>query len=123
MTSLIGIIPAIIVMYYILRSYDEYFKDTWLYGFLAGGLIMGMVFFVVHAFLDPYALKYSIDMALLLFVFAFALIEELAKYALLYFKKFLGNLVLLNDFTGFLVPSKTGEPHRHIKALTVGGKV
>jgi hypothetical protein len=50
-------------------------------------MIMGMVFFVAHALIDYQVIPF-LDLAILIFVLLFAMVEELAKYIILYYKKF-----------------------------------
>jgi RsiW-degrading membrane proteinase PrsW (M82 family) len=77
------------MLYYVLTTYEDYIEDSNIYGFFAGGMIMGMVFFVAHTLVD-YQVINLLDLAILIFIFLFAVVEELAKYVVLYYKKFLG---------------------------------
>jgi len=87
LTSLFGIVPAILVLYYVLNTYEEYLKDSTLYAFFAGGMIVGMVSFVLHLLIDPQIFGF-LDLSILIFVLAFAVLEELTKYVILYLKWF-----------------------------------
>jgi len=93
MVSLFGIVPAVLLLYYILATYDEYFKDSTLYVFFAGGMIVGLVTFVMQVLViynNAHLFDY-IDLSILLFVLAFAAFEELMKYVILYLKWFQGD--------------------------------
>ena len=92
LTSLIGIIPAILLLYYVLQTYDEYFKDSTLYIFFAGGMILGMVSFVLNVIIVYNNSKFFnyVDISILIYVLAFAAFEELMKYIILYLKWFRG---------------------------------
>lgn len=89
MTSLMGIIPAVVILYYLLKTYEQFITDTPIYGFFAGGLVLGMVVFAVHALVDPMVI-YVVELAILVFMIAFPVFEELVKYVIVYYKKYLG---------------------------------
>jgi len=89
LTSTFGIVPALLILYYVLNTYEDYLKDSTLYAFFAGGMILGMVSFVLHAFIDQQIFDF-LDMSLLIYVVAFAVFEELTKYIILYLKWFRG---------------------------------
>ena len=89
LTSLFGIVPALMVLYYVLNTYEDYLKDSTLYAFFAGGMIVGMVSFVLHLFIDPQIFNF-LDLSLLIYVLAFAVFEELTKFIILYLKWFKG---------------------------------
>ncbi len=92
MVSLFGIVPAMLLLYYILATYDEYFKDSTLYVFFAGGMIIGLITFVLQVLIVYNNAHFFdfVDIAILLFVLAFAAFEELIKYVILYLKWFQG---------------------------------
>jgi hypothetical protein len=93
MVSLFGIVPAVLLLYYILATYDEYFKDSTLYVFFAGGMTVGLVAFVLQVLIiynNANFVNY-IDIAILIFVLAFAAFEELIKFVILYLKWFQGD--------------------------------
>jgi uncharacterized membrane protein YhfC len=87
LTSFFGIVPAILILYYLLNTYEDYLKDNTLYAFFAGGMILGMVSFVLHLLIDPQVMGF-LDIAILIYVLAFAVFEELTKYIILYLKWF-----------------------------------
>lgn len=87
LTSVFGILPAIFILYYVLNTYEEYLKESTLYAFFAGGMIAGMVSFVLHILIDQQVFPF-IDLSLLIYVLAFAVLEELSKFIILYSKWF-----------------------------------
>jgi RsiW-degrading membrane proteinase PrsW (M82 family) len=89
LTGLMGFVPAMALLYYLLDRYDVVIKDQPLFGFFAGGIIIGMVAFVAHAFIDNQTLEF-LDLAVFVFVIGFAFFEEFVKYIILYYKKFVG---------------------------------
>jgi|GEM_PF-3728625 len=93
LVSLFGIVPAIVLLYYILATYDEYFKDSTLYVFFAGGMIIGLVSFVLQVLIVYNNANFFnyVDIAILIFVLAFAAFEELIKFVILYLKWFQGD--------------------------------
>jgi len=90
LTSLIGFVPAMAILYYSLKTYEAFIKDTPLLGFFAGGIIIGLVVFLLHGWIDVQVLNH-IDLSILVFIVAFACFEEFIKFIILYYKKFVGD--------------------------------
>jgi hypothetical protein len=77
------------ILYYSLKTYEAFIKDTPLLGFFAGGIILGMVIFLAHGWIDVQVLNH-VDLSILVFIVAFACFEEFVKFIILYYKKFVG---------------------------------
>lgn len=85
-SSVIGFAPAILLLYILLRRYEGFFMEKWIFLSFAGGMIIGMVITVFHLINDEFILSH-LDLSILVFVFLFALFEELAKLIILNFPK------------------------------------
>jgi RsiW-degrading membrane proteinase PrsW (M82 family) len=88
--SLFGIVPALLIIYFVLRTYDKYFKHNMFFMLFAGGIVLGTIAFVFHLMLDPFFLS-SVDLAFLGYILGFSLLEELMKFIILYYKSFRGD--------------------------------
>ena len=73
-SSVIGFVPAILLLYILLRRYEGFFNERNLFISFAGGMVLGMIITVFHMLSE-----YSI----LVFVVLFPLFEELAKFVIL----------------------------------------
>jgi len=83
--SVIGVGPALLVMYYVLRGYVGGFEDRKLFIGLAVGLVLGVVGFTFHGLLDRVILYPSI-FSFLIYVVGFAFLDNLMLFAVLNFK-------------------------------------
>ncbi len=86
-SSVIGFAPAILILYILLRRYEGFFKEKYIFIFFAVGLVMGMIITVFHLVSDDFVLSH-LDLSLLVFVFLFALFEEAAKLVILNMPRF-----------------------------------
>jgi hypothetical protein len=82
LSSVIGFVPAILILYILLRRYEGFFKEKYIFLSFAVGLILGMIITVFHLVSDDFILSH-LDLSLLVFVLLFALFEEAAKLVIL----------------------------------------
>ncbi len=80
-SSIIGFSPAILLLYILLRRYEEYFAGRNLFLFFALGMVIGMIITVFHM-VSPFTL--------LVFVILFPIFEESAKLVILNWPKLKG---------------------------------
>jgi hypothetical protein len=80
-SSIIGFAPAILLLYILLRRYEEYFAGRNLFIFFALGMVMGMII-TVFQMVSP--------LTLLVFVILFPIFEESAKLVILNWPKLKG---------------------------------
>jgi len=88
-SSVIGFVPAILLLYILLRRYETFFAERNIFLALAGGMVLGMIITVFHLASDDLLLSY-LDLTLIVYVLLFALFEELAKLIILNYPKFAG---------------------------------
>ena len=97
--GIIGFGPALFLIWFSLRKYTlpyvegSLFEDRRVFFMLAVGMVAGSLIFVLEQFLAPlYTFEGGIDflMFMLIFVLAFPLIEDLAKFVILNFKGYEG---------------------------------
>lgn len=77
--SIIGFVPAVFLLYILLKRYEGLFNERHVFFIFAGGLVAGMVITVLNMFTD---------LSILVFVILLPLFEELAKLIILNFPKF-----------------------------------
>lgn len=82
LSSVIGFVPAILIFYILLRRYEGFFKEKYIFISFAVGLVLGMIITVFHLVSDDFVLAH-LDLSLLVFVGLFALFEEAAKLVIL----------------------------------------
>ncbi len=80
-SSIIGFIPAILLLYILLRRYEEYFAGRNLFLFFALGMVLGMII-TVFQMVSP--------LTLLVFVILFPIFEESVKLVILNWPKLKG---------------------------------
>jgi len=80
--NVVGIVPAVLLMYYLLKTYDRYLKDIYLAGALGVGLLLGVMMFLFHLFIDPIVI-YTIDGLIFIYIMGFALFENITKLMVL----------------------------------------
>jgi hypothetical protein len=80
-SSIIGFAPAILLLYILLRRYEEYFAGRNLFLFFALGMVLGMII-TVFQMVSP--------LTLLVFVILFPIFEESAKLVILNWPKLKG---------------------------------
>jgi len=94
-SGLVGFGPALFIIYFSMRKYaypyleGSAFEDRKVFFLLAVGMIFGTVITTLERFLHPYFVteeEFSIMMFLLIYVLAFVLVEDLAKFIILNFK-------------------------------------
>lgn len=78
-SSVIGFVPAILLMYILLRRYEGLFNEKFIFFMFGGGMVLGMIITVFHMFTEY---------TLLIFVVLFPLFEESAKLVILNWPKF-----------------------------------
>jgi hypothetical protein len=81
-SSIIGFVPAVFILYLLLRRYEEYLGEKNIFLAFAVGLILGMIITVFHLVSDDFILAF-LDLSLLVYVVMFALFEEAAKLVIL----------------------------------------
>ena len=81
----VGIGPALVAMYYILRSYVVALEERKLFLAFSIGIILGLVGFSFHAFLDQAVYPLSV-IGSLIYVVGFAFLENLILFVALNFK-------------------------------------
>jgi hypothetical protein len=81
-SSIIGFVPAVLLLYILLRRYEEYIGDKNIFLAFAVGLIVGMIITVFHMVSDDFILSH-LDLSFIVYVVLFALFEELAKLVIL----------------------------------------
>ncbi len=82
LSSVIGFVPAVLLLYILLRRYEGFFKEKYIFIIFAVGLVLGMIITVFHLVSDEFILMH-LDLSILVFVFLFALFEESAKLVIL----------------------------------------
>jgi hypothetical protein len=82
---IVGIGPALLAMYYILRGYVAALDERRLFLAFGIGLILGLVGFTFHVFLDPVVYPPSV-IGFLVYVVGFAFLENLVLFVALNFK-------------------------------------
>ena len=80
--NVVGIVPAVLLMYYLLKTYDRYLKDIYMAGTLGVGLLLGVMMFLFHLFIDPIVI-YTIDGLIFIYIMGFALFENITKLMVL----------------------------------------
>jgi hypothetical protein len=78
----LGAAPALATMYYVLRGYTAAFEDQKLFLAFGIGLILGLLGFTFHVFLDP-ALLFSGPVGAAIYIFGFAGLENLVLFVVL----------------------------------------
>src|SRR5512137_508054 len=81
----LGAAPALGTMYYVLRGYTAAFEEQKLFLAFGIGLILGLVGFTFHVFLDS-ALLLSGPFGAAVYVFGFAGLENLVLFVVLNYK-------------------------------------
>ncbi len=82
LSSVIGFVPAILLLYILLRRYEGLFKEKYIFISFAVGMVLGMIITVFHLTSDDLILMH-LDLSFLVFVLLFALFEESAKLVIL----------------------------------------
>jgi len=99
MGSLIGFVPALFLIWFSLRKYSypyvegSLFEDRRVFFMLAVGMVLGSLIFVLEISLYPLFLfggNIYFVMFILIFVLAFPLVEDMAKFIILNFKGYRG---------------------------------
>jgi hypothetical protein len=85
-SSIIGFAPAVLLLFILLRRYEEFFKEKKIFQAFAGGMILGMVFTIAHMVSDDFLLS-ALDLSFIGFVILFAAFEEGAKLVILNWPK------------------------------------
>lgn len=85
-SSIIGFVPAVLLLFILLRRYEEFFKESKIFQAFAAGMVLGMFFTVVHMAFDGQILEY-IDLSILGFVILFPLFEQSVKLVILNFPR------------------------------------
>ena len=80
--SLMGIIPAIIVLYFIWGKFEGFFKDKLLFFHFVLGIVLGAIIGVVYLILI-FIEGYNIETSILILVILFALFTEMLKFIIL----------------------------------------
>jgi hypothetical protein len=89
MAFLIGIVPAITLLYFTLKSYEKYINDKHLFFAILTGLFLGtlVAFFHLAIWGSDVAKSYSI-ITLILLIVSFAIFEGLVKVVFVQLKRF-----------------------------------
>jgi hypothetical protein len=85
-SSIIGFVPAVLLLFILLRRYEEFFKESKIFQAFAAGMILGMFFTAVHMAFDGQILEY-LDLSFLGFVILFPLFEQSIKLVILNYPK------------------------------------
>ncbi|UCE75136.1 MAG: hypothetical protein JSV56_05375, partial [Methanomassiliicoccales archaeon] len=81
-SSVIGFAPAVLLLFILLRRYEEFLKEKRIFQTFAVGMILGMVITVFHMVSDDFILS-ALDLSFLVFVMLFPLFEGLVKLVIL----------------------------------------
>jgi hypothetical protein len=85
-SSIIGFVPAVLLLYILLRRYEEFFKESKIFQAFAAGMIIGMVFTAAHMAFDDQVLEF-LDLSILGFVILFPMFEQSTKLVILNYPK------------------------------------
>jgi hypothetical protein len=83
--TVIGIVPALIGLYYILRGFGGGFEDQKLFIVLAIGLFLGMISFAFHLFIDNVMLVPS-PLGWLVYAVGFAFLDNIMIFTVINYK-------------------------------------
>jgi hypothetical protein len=83
--TVIGIVPALIGLYYILRGFGGGFEDRKLFILLAAGLLLGMISFTFHLFIDNVMLVPS-PLGWLVYAGGFAFLDNIIMFVVINYK-------------------------------------
>jgi hypothetical protein len=88
---IIGIVPAWIVLYYILKEYEQYLKDNLLFFSILTGLFLGLMVSFFHLVVSAYMVDPGVGLIVFaLVIIAFAIFENLVKIVIVQLKRFEG---------------------------------
>jgi len=83
--SVIGIVPALVGLFYILRGFGGGFEDRKLFIVFTAGLFLGIISFAFHLFIDNVMLVPS-PLGWLVYAGGFAVLDNIMMYAVIYYK-------------------------------------
>lgn len=81
----LGVIPAIIILYFLIGGYEGKYKEKYIFLTFVGGIVFGTIIILMERISFP-----SVYSNVLLFSFLFSLVEQLSKFIIL-------NLKILSD--------------------------
>ncbi len=87
--SMLGIIPALLLRFYMLRPFEGLYKDMPVFFAFVIGMVVGFVPGVLHAFVDSFALTTVVG-ALLFFVIGFAFFDQFMRVVIFNSPRFSG---------------------------------
>jgi hypothetical protein len=82
-SSIIGFVPAILLLFILLRRYEEFFRESKIFQAFAAGMVLGMVITVVES---------SIAITLITLAVLFPIFEESIKLVILNWPKMRGKI-------------------------------
>jgi hypothetical protein len=82
-SSIIGFVPAILILFLLLRRYEEFFKESKIFQAFAAGMVIGMVITVFES---------TIEISLIAFALLFPIFEESIKLVILNWPKLRGEI-------------------------------
>ena len=81
----LGVIPAIIILYFLIGRYEGKYKEKYIFLTFVGGIVFGTIIILMERISFP-----SVYSNVLIFSFLFSLVEQLSKFIVL-------NLKILSD--------------------------
>ncbi|NIP34511.1 MAG: hypothetical protein GWN39_06075 [Thermoplasmata archaeon] len=88
---MMGAIPALLLMFYMLRPFEGLYADRSVFNSFVVGMAIGVVAGVMHVAIDPFALL-TVPLAILIFVIGFAVFDQFLRVVLFNSPRFSGKL-------------------------------
>ena len=89
---MMGALPALLLMFYMLRPFEGLFAERSTFNSFVIGMAIGVGVGVMHVAIDPWAIRYNIGLAVVIFVIGFAVFDQFLRVVLWNSPRFSGKM-------------------------------